>query len=376
MNGFRINNNITAMNTLRLYSGAQASFERTVERLSSGMRINRAKDDTAGMAISQRMRAQIRGLQQASRNAEQSIAFIQTAEGGLDEIHNLLVRMRELAVQAASDNVGDADRASIDLEFDQLRSEVTRIATSTEYNGTKLINGSFMGNSVSFGSANTSQTLTVNGLQQITLSGASTGTYTFTDVASDGALSLSDGTITQTVTFTTAPVSGQAMRVGFSQLGVELTLNDAYDDGDLDTATFEVIPGNGGELQIGADNAADNQLSFSIGDSTATGLSIQSADVSVLGNARTALDTLDFAIELVNDERGTLGAIQNRLEFTISNLGNITQNIQASESTIRDADFASETTQLARSQILVQSGTAMLAQANAVSANVLSLLQG
>jgi len=376
MEGFRINNNITAMNTLRLYGKSQGAFERTVERLSSGLRINRAKDDTAGLAIAQRMRAEIRGLQQASRNAEQSINMVQTAEGGLDEIHNLLIRMRELAVQAASDNISDADRASIDLEFDQLRSEVTRIATSTEYNGTKLIDGSFTGNSVSFGSANTSQTLTANGAQKIVLSGAATGIFTLADTASDGALTLGNGTITQTVTFTNAPASGQTIRVNFAELGVDLTLNDAYDDGNLDGATFEVIAGNGGELQIGSDNTADNQLAFSIGDSTSSGLLIDTADLSILANARAALDSLDIAIDLVNDERSTLGALQNRLEFTISNLANTTQNIQASESTIRDADFASETAEFARSQILVQSGTAMLAQANAVSANVLSLLQG
>jgi flagellin len=282
--------------------------------------------------------------------------------------------MRELAVEAASDNIGDDDRASIDLEFSQLRLEIDRIATSTEYNGTSLIDGSFTGNSVSFGSSNTSQTLTTNGLQKIVLSGASTGTYTLTDAGGDGALTLSDGTVTQTVTYTNAPTSGQTIRVNFTELGVELTLNDAYDDGDLDAATFEVVAGAGGEFQIGADNAADNQLTFSIGDSTSTGLSITTASLTNITDARSALDILDAAIDLINDERSTLGAMQNRLDFAISNLENISQNIQAAESTIRDADFAAETAQFTRAQILVQSGTAMLAQANAVPQNVLSLL--
>jgi len=374
-NGFRINNNITARGAYRMFSRSQTSFEQSIERLSSGLRINRSKDDTAGLAISQRMRAEIRGLQQANRNASQSTNLIQTAEGGLEEIHSLLTRMRELAVQAGSDNITDTDRASIDLEFDQLRSEVTRIATSTEYNGMKLINGTFTGNSVSFTHANTSQTLTASGLQKVELSGTTTGTYTFVDTgAADGQLTLGNGTVTQTVTFTNAPATGQTIKVNFSELGVELTLNDAYDDGGLDDAAFEVVAGSGGELQIGADNVSDNQLTFSIGDSTASGLSLNSADLSSVSNARSAIDALDTAIDTVNDERSTLGALQSRLEFTISNLDNIAQNIQASESTIRDADFASETANFARAQILVQAGTAMLAQSNAVSQNVLSLL--
>ncbi len=375
MSGFRINNNISAMNSLRLFGKSQRGLEKNIERLSSGLRINRAKDDTAGLAISQRMRAQIRGFQQASSNSEQAINMIQTAEGGLDEVHNLLIRMRELSVQASSDTVTDSDRTSIDLEFDQLRSEITRISTTTEYNNTKLINGSFQGNTVSFTNANTSQTLTTDGVQKINLSGAGTGTYTLSDASSsDGILTLSNGTTTQSVTYTNAPASGQTIKVNFADLGVELTLNDSYDDGDLNGETFQVIAGSGGNFQIGADNAADNRLSFSIGDSTASGISIDTADLSNLTNAQAAIDTLDTAIGLVNDQRSTLGALQNRLEFTISNLSNMRQNIQASESAIRDANFASETTEFTRNQILVQSGVAMLAQANASPQSVLSLL--
>ena len=375
MSGFRINNNISAMNSLRLFGRSQRGLEKNIERLSSGLRINRAKDDTAGLAISQRMRATIRGFQQASSNSEQAINMIQTAEGGLDEVHNLLIRMRELSVQASSDTVTDSDRTSIDLEFDQLRSEITRISTTTEYNNTKLINGSFQGNTVSFTNANTSQTLTTDGVQKINLSGAGTGTYTLSDASSsDGILTLSDGTTTQSVTYTNAPASGQTIKVNFADLGVELTLNDSYDDGDLNGETFQVVAGSGGNFQIGADNAADNRLSFSIGDSTASGISIDTSDLSNLTNAQAAIDTLDTAIGLVNDQRSTLGALQNRLEFTISNLSNMRQNIQASESAIRDANFASETTEFTRNQILVQSGVAMLAQANAIPQSVLSLL--
>ena len=375
MSGLRINTNVAASKSLRVLGRSQSGLETSIERLSSGLRINRAKDDTAGLAVSQRMRAQIGGLQQANRNSSQSINLIQTAEGGLDEVQSLLTRMRELAVQASSDTVTDGDRSSIDLEFTQLRSEIDRISSSTEYNNSKLIDGSFQGNTVSYTNASTSQTLTTDGVQKIDLSGAGTGTYTLSDASSsDGIMTLSDGTTTQSVTFTTAPASGQTARVNFSDLGVELTLNDSYDDGDLNGETFQVVAGSGGNLQVGANNSADNRMTFSIGDSSASGLSIDTANLSNLANAQTAIDTIDTAITSVNDERGSLGALQNRLEFTISNLDSMTQNLQAAESTIRDTDFAAETASFTRSQILVQSGTAMLAQANAASQSVLSLL--
>ena len=373
--GFRINNNITSLGTLRLLSKSQGDLEGSIERLASGLRINRAKDDTANLAVSIRMRAEIGGLQQASRNSSQAINLIQTAEGALNEVHDLLIRMRELAVEASSDTITDSDRASTDLEFTQLRSEIDRIATSTEYNSTALVDGSFTGNTVSFGSAQTSQNLSTNGVQQITLSGTDAGTYTISDTTSDTQLTLSDGSTTQTVSFSAIPASGGTIRVNFSDLGVEFTLNDAFDDdGTVNNSTFEVVAGSGGNLQIGADNSADNQLTFSIGDSTSSGLTLAASALNNLTNAQTAIDTMDTAIDLVNDERSTLGALQNRLEFTVSNLDNIAQNIQAAESTIRDADFAAETARFTRAQILVQSGTAMLAQANAVSTNVLSLL--
>ena len=373
--GMRINTNITAVGALRRINSSQGDLERSIERLSSGLRINRAKDDTAGLAISQRMRAQIRGLQQANRNSSQTVNLVQTAEGALDEVHSQLIRMRELAVQGASDTLTDGDRSSVDLEFTQLRNEIDRISGSTKYNDTALIDGSFTGNTVSFTNANTSTTLTSEGVQKISLAGSSTGTYTLSDASSsDGQLSLSDGTTTQTVTFTTAPTSGNTIRINFNDLGVELTVNDAYDDGDLNGETFEIVAGSGGNFQVGADNAANNRITFNIGDSSSSGLSIASSALDTITNAQSAIDLIDTAIDLVNDERGSLGAIQNRLEFTISNLDNITQNIQAAESSIRDADFAAETAAFTRAQILVQSGTAMLAQANAVSQNVLSLL--
>ncbi len=383
MQGFRINNNISSMNTYRQLNKSRGAMETSLERLSSGLRINRAADDTAGLAISQRMRSEIRGLQQASRNTSQAINLVQTAEGAMNEIHSILSRMRELAVQAGSDNIGDTDRTSINSEFSQLKNEISRIATSTEYNGEKLVNGSYNGNAVSYTASATSQSLTTSGVQEIIVSGStSTGTYTVSDSgSSDGQLTIGNGTTTQTVIYYDAPTSGSTINVYFDDLGIQLTLNDAYDDGDLDGVTF-LVEGTGDKtFQVGADNATDNTISFSINNMQASALGsgsgsqLTDADLTSVTNARSALDIVDDAINDVNTERGTLGAIQNRFNFTISNLDNMAQNIQASESTIRDADFALEISSFTRNQILVQAGTSMLAQANASAQSVLSLLQ-
>ena len=382
MQGFRINTNISSTNTYRQLSKSRGGLESSLERLSSGLRINRAADDTAGLAISQRMRANIRGLQQSSRNASQAINLVQTAEGGMNEIHSILTRMRELAVQAASDNIGDDDRTNIQAEYVQLRDEISRIATSTEYDGEKLIDGTYNGNAVSYTAAATSQTLTTNGVQEIVVSGStSTGTYVMADTSStDGQLTMGNGTTTQTVIFYNAPTSGSTIDINFDDLGIQLKLNDSYDDGDLDAASFMVEGTGDKSFQVGADNAADNIIEMSIGNLQASSLGTAStkltdANLSTTTNARGAITTIDAAIEDVNDQRTTLGVVQNRFNFTISNLDNMAQNLQASESTIRDADFALEISTFTRNQILVQAGTSMLAQSNASAQGVLSLLQ-
>jgi len=441
MYSFRINHNISAINTYRQLTRSTATLERSLERLSSGLRINRAADDVAGLSISQRMRAQVAGLQQASRNASQAINLVQTAEGALNEIHDILTRMRELAVEAASDNISESDRASLHNEFDQLRSEITRIAESTEYNNINLIDGSFTRNQVNWDAtrtANSGTDLTSLGVQEITPSDVQNSdlfdgnqiinsttqqavdttqyqvryNFAFSDTASDGQLTLQLSSITivdrstgstvdtltynstdnkwegttyevsggssqitsQTVIYYNAPDNGDTLTLNFNQLGVTVKLNDSYDDGDLDGASF-VVDGDGQKLfQVGADSDSNNTIGISLSSVTATALGLSDSDLTTLINARNAIDEVDSAIETINTQRSQLGAIQNRLSFTISNLDNIAQNIQASESTIRDADFAQEITNFTKSQILVQAGTAMLAQANTLPQNVLALL--
>ena len=377
----RIYHNIAAMTSYRDLAKADTMLSKSLERLSSGLRINRAADDAAGLGISQRMRAQISGLKMASRNASQAVNVVQTAEGAMNEIHNMLTRMRELSVQAASDSVTDTDRGYINSEFGSLRNEIDRIATSTEYNGTKLINGSYSGNAVSNAASATTATSEF-GVTQIVLNGANSGVFTITD-ASGAAIQMTDGTTTQTVTLTGtgtsgAPADGEKITANFDQLGITLTLDWSYDDADLDGKIITVDAGSGGQFQVGADNASDNRISFTIGNLKATGstLSLTSADLSSKTAAQSAITSIDSAIDAVNSQRSGLGAVQNRLGYTIANVNNQVENIQASESTIRDADFALEMTSYTRSQILVQAGTAMLAQANATPRNVLTLLRG
>lgn len=369
--GFRINTNTASLDTYRAYSESQAGLEQNIERLSSGLRINSAKDDAAGLAISERMNNQVRGMQQANRNVQQGVNLLQTAEGAMNEIGNILGRMRELAVQSASDTVNDDDRSSIDIEFDQLKSEITRIASTTKYNNTSLIDGSRDKTAISTAAVDGSDGLVAADI--FITSTTATGDLTFTDDQA-GKLTLSDGYSIQELDVT----SGAANELHFDKFGVTLKLTSSYADGDLHDEIIEVLVGDELTLQIGANNtAAEDQLKFNLGSLSAVGLGISTSDLGGVGggNAQSAINQLDAAIAKVNDERSNVGSLQNRLEFTSSNLMNSIQNNSASMSTIRDADFAAEAADLAKNQILTQSGTAMLAQANSLSQNVLSLIR-
>ena len=296
--GFRINTNTSSLDTYRNYSASQAGMERNIERLSSGLRINKAADDSAGLSISNRMDNQVRGMQQANRNVQQANNMLQTAEGAMNEVGNILGRMRELAVQSASDTVNNTDRGSIDLEFDQLKSEITRIAESTEYNNETLLAGAYTSQGANEGAARTIQ------------------------VGADNN-------------------DNNKLLVEFGNFKIE-TANDAF-----------------------------------AGTTTTAGTSLSAAtlDLATSSNSQSTIANLDLMIDEVNQARAEVGAKQNRLEYTSSNLMNSVQNNAASMSTIRDADFAAEAADLAKNQILIQSGTAMLAQANGLSQNVLALIR-
>ena len=398
--GFRINTNTSAVNTYRSYSSAQAGLERNIERLSSGLRINRAADDSAGLAISQRMNNQIKGMQQANRNVQQGNNMLQTAEGGLNQIHSILGRMRELAVQSASDGLNADDRASIDLEFQQLKSEISRIGNGTEYNGMSLINGdraknlttednSIGGNMVNDSSLGSTKVASFAANGDYTLQAqkpdGSGGFTAATTLAEATQFTLTVGSESQTVARAGDQGAGfddvDGSQINFDELGI------VTDTSGLTTGakSFSVDDGNYMTIQVGANNDADhsaanpgateNRITFNLADATSEGLAIDGIDLDSLGDAQSAINSLDAAIQKVNDERSNIGALQNRFEYTSSNLMNSIQNNSASLSTIQDADFAVEAADLARNQILTQSSSAMLAQANQISQNVLGLLR-
>ncbi len=377
--GFRINTNTASLNTYRSYGSAQAGLEKNIERLSSGLRINKAADDAAGLAISDRMNNQVRGMQQANRNVQQGNNLLQTAEGAMNEIGNILGRMRELAVQSASDTVTQDDRSSIDLEFDQLRLEINRIANSTEYNNTKLVDGSKAKTGTAKNVTGSDDGLTLDSTTGISVtSTAAIGTYSITESGGDLTLTLDGTSVAQTVS---VAASGE-QEVQFDELGITLKLNSNFTAGELGTAGADIeVEGASQDitLQIGADNTSQDRLAFNLGAMTDEGLGISLSKLGGSGatitDAQSAINQLDAAIAKVNDERSNVGALQNRLEFTSSNLMNSIQNNAASMSTIRDADFAAEAADLAKNQILVQSGTSMLAQANSLSQNVLALIR-
>ena len=401
--GFRINTNTASLDTYRSYSAAQSGLETNIERLSSGLRINKAADDAAGLSISNRMDNQVRGMQQANRNVQQGNNMLQTAEGGLNEISNILGRMRELAVQSASDGVNGDDRASIDLEFQQLKAEITRISDATEYNGHKMLDNNMSGTVAQSSAMTGAATFAISG-------GGVQGAYSFSTTASNDVISLtltaSDGrseSVALTGGATSLTTTGANKVVQFTSMGITVentgtaaaafssfvdtadstTLNvldgstSAGTDGVSDTKYFTLTAG--ANIQVGANNvAAEDRLGFSIDDHRAdqkSGLNLQDVSLDDLANSQAAINSLDTAIDKVNSSRSHIGSMQNRFEFASSNLMNSVQNNSASMSTIRDADFAAEAADLAKNQILVQSGTAMLAQANGLSQNVLALIR-
>jgi flagellin len=472
--GLRIANNITAMNAHRMLSINDAQLSKSLERLSSGYRINRAADDAAGLAISQSFRANIASFKVASRNTTEASALLQVAEGGMDQVGNMLTRLKELATQAASANVGTSERAKINAEGNALISEIDRIAQATKYGSTSLLNGTFgsskeagtysggaddvrvygdithvysvvcnanvtgmsdmdltitgftacagtwtfsaagtasltVGNgtvtetytainftatsteTVTF--ANLGITLTIDcgvgtgawcasqmvirdtGLTSMVVEGATTGTYTFA-AATTGVVTLGNGTVTESVSGLSP---GTATDLNFSTLGITFSLGTDYTEDDLEAVNFIVSDtgSSGSTFQVGADNDTNNRLSFSIGSlrSTATtglGLTYDYLDSST--EAQSMLDLVDSAISTLSSRRGDVGAAMNRLGYAAANLATTIENVQAAESVIRDVDMAAEMTSFTKSQILLQAGTAMLAQANMAPQNILSLI--
>lgn len=366
--GLRIQNNIAAMNAHRQLSIADVGLSKSLQRLSSGYRINSASDDAAGLSISQSFRADIASFKVASRNASEASSLLQVAEGGLDQIGNMLIRLKELATQAASANAG-ANTAKINSEAGQLKLEIERIADSTEYADTALINGSY-GITIQNSTAN-SFTVAVGysgiaGMQAnehyditVSVSGAGAGTMVVTTGVGSETL------------FFTAPSAGATQDIQFGQSGLTVTVNNSIA---TDTVNGITAGSNGqSSFQIGAENTVNDRIAITLGNAQQTGLGIDGVDLSSASNAQSAIASIDTAIGSLATTRGNIGAYMNRLSYAAANLATTIENVQAAESIIRDVDMASEMTAFTKNQILLQAGTAMLAQANMAPQQVLAL---
>jgi len=485
----RIVNNLAAMNTQRWLGVADAGMKKSLERLSSGYRINKAADDAAGLAISQSFRANIASFKVASRNTSEAAALLQVAEGGMDQIGNMLTRLKELATQAASANVGTTERTKIDAEGNALLSEIDRIANSSKYGSTSLLDGTFgasqtgslglstaavsgggvvddandniaylltlTGNTIDPGTvvagvaasvaeaqyiiANTaatadiisitnsagtitetySGTLTASslvfanlgititfsatistaigfsadavgsaawgtqgtilniertGLTSLNVNNAATGTYTISDGTGTGiTIKNEDESVIKTVDWVAADAT-----IDFSELGISFKLSTdfSYSTSDLNNMSITVSANTssaGNTFQIGAENNSDNQISIAVAGTRKADLGLTDLDLATSANAQAALDLIDTAISSLAGSRGDIGASMNRLTYASANLATTIENVQAAESIIRDVDMAMEMTDFTKNQILLQAGTAMLAQANMAPQQVLAL---
>jgi flagellin len=322
-----INTNISATIATNALARNERQMSTAMERLSTGLRINSAKDDAAGLAISSRMKAIVSGLTMASKNANDAISMLEVAEGATLEISNMLIRMRELAVQSGSGTYSDTDRQALDLEFGALMTEIDRIAKNTTWNTMSILNGA--------------------------------------DDANGVAVYDKDSTAT-TVQIQLGPNSSQTMELTFKSW-----VPSATDDADTTTAA-----GAGYTTATGQDNAVDGANSSAFGAAVLSVNGGTAINISSVDNASFAIGQLDTAITGLATERAKYGAYMSRLEHSSDNLLNVAQNTDQSRSRIEDADYAVETSELARTQIIAQAGTAMLAQANQAKQTVLQLLQG
>ncbi|RLJ86136.1 flagellin [Planococcus citreus] len=404
-----INHNIAALNTHRQMGSAQSAQMDSMEKLSSGMRINSAKDDAAGLTISEKMRGQIRGLEQASTNAQGGISLIQTAEGALSETQDILQRMRELSVQSANDTNTDTDRNEIQKEVDQLGKEIDRISSSTQFNTKNLLDGS-MGKGVDTAVANintnkaldsgTVTTTLATGLEdaagnslgivegdtikvsyvingektesEVTV-GATTDLAAIFSGAGTLAADANGATLTAGAAGFEGAVNGLTVSVKTATGETRTSATSALSSFSETTAAANVRNDGQATFQIGANTGQNIQLSFE--NMSTSALGVKGLQVGNQGQADVAMKVLDGAIQKVSAERSKLGSTQNRLEHTINNLNTSAENLTSAESRIRDVDMAKEMMEQTKNSILAQASQAMLAQSNQMTQSVLQLLR-
>ena len=396
-----VQHNLTAMNSNRMLGLTTASQAKSTEKLSSGYKINRAADDAAGLSISEKMRKQIRGLTQASLNAQDGISAVQTAEGALTEVHDMLQRMNELAVKASNGTMSKDDREYVQNEVDQLVTEIDRVAETTKFNETYLLKGddtkpavtenvfkkfdvstlnSVISDTSKISESNDFDSMTGKFTLKFTSGLAEGGTWDGKRIVDDAAtnttkeeIKLADAKKAELDALNAAitgskQVTGTATNDGAAfEMTSAATMKQSY----TYAAAIDV------SLHVGADSTANNRINLSIDSMSASGLHVTGLKVngSDASNATAAINTIADAIQKVSTQRSALGAVQNRLEHTINNLDNVVENTTSAESQIRDTDMATEMVKYSNNNILAQAGQAMLAQSNQANQGVLSLLQ-
>ena len=401
-----VQHNLQAMNANRMLNVTTGQQAKSTEKLSSGYRINRAADDAAGLTISEKMRKQIKGLDQASTNAQDGVSAVQTAEGALTEVHSMLQRMNELAVQSANGTNAQSDRQAIQDEIDQLATEIDRVSETTKFNEIYLLKGdtktaskaSFMkstyamdtdlfakGGKNKLTEAQLKEEL-AKGNKVYTKAETNAGDQTDADIAEAGK---DYAYATKLYDVNGKEVSAEQIANSKNADGTAATnyyVNDkgavanaiTIKAGDAKTKNIEQFDVNGElsfNLHVGADSAADNKIAVNIKSMSAAGIGVKGLKVDTEDDATAAIDRIAEAVAKVSSQRSALGAVQNRLEHTIDNLDNVVENTTAAESRIRDTDMAEEMVNYSKNNILAQAGQSMLAQANQSTQGVLSLLQ-
>ena len=387
----RINHNMSAINAHNQLTKNNSASSKALEKLSSGLRINSAGDDAAGLAISEKMRTQIRGLDKAQANAQDGISLIQTAEGALQEVSDILQRMRELSVQAANGTLQQSEKDAITSELQQLIDEVDRIAETSTFNGTYLLKGT-LGLTPRKDAAGGLYTLDkdtgayeyIDNVTGLDVSAAEKNTTYTLSVSADGVATVKykvDGEDFE-ATATCGTIDNASDYTGFLRFetedgfnsGIKITLKN-MDLSKLDGKTIKTSDAGSTNMQIGA-NSIDRVLKLEITDIRAKQLGIDGIKIDTADEANNTIDAVDNALNILNDARGKLGAYQNRMEYTLNALAASEENLTAAESRIRDVDMAEEMVNYTKANILNQTATSMLAQANQEPQQVLTLLQG
>ena len=405
----RINHNITAINAHRQLTANEGVTSKSLQKLSSGLRINTAGDDAAGLAISEKMRTQIRGLAKAQLNAQDSISMIQTAEGSLQEVSNILQRMRELSVQSMNGILSDVEKDALAAEMTQLRQEVDRIAETSKFNNTYLLKGT-LGMSINQTETQnlykaSDKTSFMTGINSVDIAAAEQNTfYTISaevaqdadgndyiklnieytiykrddkgNILEDGITHSATGKVDYSRVSAGNTFSGVILFSDANDTNAGIKLNVSYLNlQSLDGVVIKTSEGGSTKLHIGA-NSEDAPLHIEMPDLRAEALGIDKLQIDSTAHAQETLEKIDAALTKLNSVRGDLGAYQNRLEYTLNSLAASEENLTAAESRIRDVDMAKEMVNYTQANIISQAATAMLSQANQQSQNVLSLLQG